>query len=107
MRLTSFRSRVLVLAILFSVVLIGTVLGTAYFVVYGGMSQVAEDSVLSLSRQAVKLTRDKIVGSQTLAGQEITGTQPAVAERRATRATNLFMATLPELFRTGMSEVLG
>jgi len=104
MRLTSFRSRVLVLAILFSVVLIGTVLGTAYFVVYGGMSQVAEDSVLSLSRQAVKLTRDKIVGSQTLAGQEITGTQPAVAERRATRATNLFMATLPELFRTGMSE---
>ncbi|HEY3318012.1 MAG TPA: HAMP domain-containing sensor histidine kinase [Coriobacteriia bacterium] len=104
MRLTSFRTRVLVLAIAFSVLLIGSVLITAYFVVSGGMSRVAEDTVLSLSRQAVKLARDKVVSVQKTSLAEIPEVDAASQRRRLTRAQNLFQAALPELFRTGMSE---
>ncbi len=84
--------------------LIGSVLITAYFVVSGGMSRVAEDTVLGLSRQAVKLTRDRVVSSQKTAAAEIPESDAASQHRRLTRAQNLFQAALPELFRTGMSE---
>lgn len=104
MRLTSFRSRVLVLAIAFSVLLIGSVLFTAYFVVSGGMSRVADETALAMSRQAVKLAHDKVASVQQQSYAEIPGTDAASGSRRTALAQNLFRASLPELFRSELSD---
>jgi signal transduction histidine kinase len=100
MRLSSFRTRVLLLAIAFSVFLIGTVLITSYFVVSGGMSQVAEGSAVSLSHQAAKLVQSEADAARMQAANEGLATSP----ERSRRAQQLFVASLPELLRSGMTE---
>lgn len=104
MRLTSFRTRVLLLAIVFSVLLIGTVLITTYFVVSGGMAGVARDTALSLSRQAERLARARVDEVNAQASDEITGTGVAVQQRRKARAQQLFDESLSTVFRSSISD---
>jgi signal transduction histidine kinase len=103
-RLTSFRTRVLLLAVAFSIFLIGTVMITTYFVVAGTMTRAAEDSAVRLSHQATKLARDRVADLQRTT--ESSGAAvPAGAEDAARRGLHgAFISSLPELFSSGLPE---
>jgi signal transduction histidine kinase len=86
------------------VLLIGSVLITAYFVVSGGMAHVAEGVALGLSRQAVRLTHDKVAAVEAEAADKVPpNTDPSGVKRQAL-AQQLFAASLPELFSLGTAE---
>jgi signal transduction histidine kinase len=103
-RLTSFRTRVFLLAVAFSVFLIGTVMITTYFVVADSMTRAAEDSAVRLAHQATKLTRDRVAYLQRTTESQ-GATVPAGAENAVRRGLHgAFISSLPELFRSALPE---
>lgn len=107
MRLSSFRTRVLLLAIAFSFLLIGMVMLTTYFVVSGGMQRVAEDSAVRLSRQATNLVRSEVVSELASDTGAPSTSSPAVTSSvgpQHAAMTGRFVTRLPELFQAALSD---
>jgi signal transduction histidine kinase len=102
--LSSFRTRVFVLSVAFSIVLIGSVLTISYLVMSGGMTQVAKDTVLGLGRQAGQLASAKASDARLTASSEVTGTDAVSVKHRASLQRALFVDALAAMFRSGMSE---
>ena len=93
MRLTSFRTRVLVLAIVFSIAMVAAVLTTTYVVVHDGMLGTARVENVRMAELASREVSDTIGHAQdTATSQGLTGADAADAAMAG------FMATLPSIF---------
>ena len=102
MRLTSFRTRVLVLAIAFSVLLIGSVLITSYFVVVRRHVAGRRGHRARPRRARPSSSRaSQVTEVQTEALEARARTDAAAEHRRDARARASSSTSLPELFRTG------
>src|SRR5450759_667165 len=100
MRLTSFRTRGLVLAVVFSIAMVAAVLTTTYIVVYDGMLGTARVETVRIAELASREVSDTIgQANDTAASQGLTGAAAVDA------ATTKFRRDLPSIFGVpGLSE---